>query len=187
MIPRMLRHLLKSQRGFTLIEVLIAVAIGGAIAAAGSMATRQVITETNRNSNHEIAVRQVQIAGRWVTRDTRMAQIVVTEEDADGLPLTLTWQDFDEDEEDGIPPDEYQVVYSLEEVEGVLKLKREHYTNEVLDSTSYVAKYIDSGQTSCEFADPVLTFTVTATVGGWLQGNETRIYEIVHRAVAGGS
>jgi len=180
------RSLLKSQRGFTLIEVLIAVAIGGAIAGAGSMATRQVITETVRNNNHEIAVRQVQNAGHWVTRDTQMAQTVVPDGDADGLPLTLTWEDF-------AGTNEYQVVYSLEEVAGVLKLKREHYTNRTdnpdPDATTYVAKYIDSGQTSCEFVDPptpMLTFTVTATVGGdsLQEGSETRIYEIVHRAMA---
>jgi len=181
----------KNQRGFTLIEVLIAVAIGGAIAGAGSMATRQVITETVRNNNHEIAVRQVQNAGHWVTRDTQMAQSVLVG-DEDGFPLTLTWQDWDEDEEDEIDPDEYQVVYSLEEVAGVLKLKREHYTNRVdestlPDATTYVAKYIDSDQTSCDFEDPpMLAFTVTATVGGGsLQdGSETRLYEIVHRAMA---
>ena len=186
MITRMLRQLLKSQRGFTLIEVLIAVAIGGAIAGAGSMATRQVITQTNRNNNHEIAVRQVQNAGHWVTRDTRMAQTVLTGDESDGI-LTLTWQDYD-------GTNEYQVVYSLEEVEGVLKLKREHYTNRAdnpdPDATTYVAKYIDSGQTSCEFVDPpMLTFTVTATVGGGSQQevSETRIYEIVHRATAASS
>ena len=187
MITRMLRQLLKNQRGFTLIEVLIAVAIGGAIAAVGSMATRQVMTETVRNNNHEIAVRQVQNAGRWVTLDTQMAQTVVPDEDADGLPLTLTWEDF-------AGTNEYQVVYSLEELEGVLKLKREHYTNIVdesttPDATTYVAKYIDSGQTSCEFNDQMLTFTVTAIVGGGSlqEGSETRIYEIVHRATAASS
>ena len=180
--------MLKSQRGFTLIEVLIAVAIGGAIAAAGSMATRQVITGTVRNNNHEIAVRQVQNAGRWVTLDTRMAQTVVPDGDADGLPLTLTWEDYD-------GTNEYQVVYSLEEVEGVLKLKREHYTNRTAnpdpDAITYVAKYIDSdpAKTNCTFSEPVLTFTVTATVGGGSlqEGSETRIYEIVHRATADSS
>ena len=186
MITRMLRQLLKNQRGFTLIEVLIAVAIGGAIAAAGSMATRQVMTETVRNNNHEIAVRQVQNAGRWVTLDTQMAQTVAPDGDLDGLPLTLTWQDWDEVTNE-IDPDEYQeVVYSLEEVEGVLKLKREHYTNTDLDATTYVAKYIDPGWTSCVFVEdgsPMLTFTVTATVGGGSlqEGRETRIYEIVPR------
>ena len=108
-----------------------------------------------------------------------MAQTVLVG-DTDGFPLTLTWQDWDLDPEDD---DEYEVVYSLEEVEGVLKLKREHYKNTDLDATTYVAKYIDSGQTSCEFNDQMLTFTVTAIVGGGSlqEGSETRIYEIVPR------
>ena len=202
MIPRMLRQLLKNQRGFTLIEMLIAIAIGGAIAGAGSMATRQVVTETTRNNNHEIAVRQVQNAGHRVTRDTQMAQTVddtrTTNDDDSITILLLTWEDWDEDVEDEIDADEYQVEYKLVavDVDGVIvtKLQREHYTNRVdesilPDATTYVAKYIDAGQTSCEFAAPMLTFTVTATVGGGSlqEGSETRIYEIVHRAVADSS
>ncbi|MDD5509368.1 MAG: prepilin-type N-terminal cleavage/methylation domain-containing protein [Dehalococcoidales bacterium] len=182
MITRMSGLLLKNQRGFTLIEILIVVAIGSAIAVVGSMATRQVMLETVRNNNHEIAVRQVQNAGFWVTHDTQTSQTVAVEADADGLPLTLTWQDFE-------GTNEYQVVYSLEEVEGVLNLKREHYTNRIdnpdPDATSYVAKYIDDDplKTSCSFANPVLTFTVTATVGGGSlqEQSETRVYEIVRR------
>ncbi len=170
----------KSQLGFTLIELLIAIAIGGAIAGAGSMATRQVMTETIRNNNHEVAVRQVQNAGHWVTRDTQMAQTVVPDGDADGLPLTLTWQNF-------AGTNEYQVVYSI--VNG--ELIREHSTNGTPDATTTVARYIDSdpAKTNCSFSEPVLTFTVTATVGGGSlqEGSETRIYEIVHRAVADGS
>ena len=193
MITRMLRQILKNQRGFTLIEVLIAVAIGSAIAGAGSMATRQVVTETTRNNNHEVAVRQVQNAGHWVTRDTQMAQTVdaTRVDNHPGEPsitiLILTWQDYD-------GTNEYQVVYKVVDVnvDGAIvkKLERKHYTNGALDvdATRYVAKHIESdpAKTACSFTEPVLTFTVTATVGGdSLQvGSETRIYEIVHRAAA---
>jgi prepilin-type N-terminal cleavage/methylation domain-containing protein len=187
-------NIFKNQRGFTLIELLVAVAIGGSIAAAGSMATRQVILETSRNSNHEIAVRQVQYAGHWLTRDAQMAQSVLPTEDADGLPLTLTWEDWDDDPADLIPPDEYQVVYQIayinEDGVTIKKLRRDHYTNGALDSTIYVAKYMDTDplQTSCSFSDPVLTFTITANVGGGLtQMSETRTYEITHRAAADSS
>ena len=183
-----MRSLTKNQLGFTLIEVLVAVAIGGAIAAAGSMATRQVVTETKRNNNHEIAVRQVQNASHWVTRDVRMAQTVTPDGDADGLPLTLTWQDYG-------GTNEYQVEYTLALVDDIIKLKREHYTNRATnpdpDATNYVAKYIDTDplKTNASFSEPVLTFTLTATVGGGSpqEGSETRVYEIVHRAVADGS
>jgi len=198
MIRQILGNILRNQKGFTLIELVVAVAIGGSIAAAGSMATRQVIIETSRNSNHGIAVRQVQYVGHWLTRDVPMAQVVQTTEDADGLPLTLTWESWDDDPSDGIPPDEYQVVYQIAYVneDGVTikKLRRDHYTNRSVDpdpdSTIYVAKYMDSDplKTNCSFSEPVLSFTVTANVGGGLSSmSETRTYEIAHRAIADGS
>jgi prepilin-type N-terminal cleavage/methylation domain-containing protein len=88
-----------------------------------------------------------------------------------GFPLTLTWTGF------GIDGDEYRVVYTLVGDE----LKREYYINSVLEATTFVAQYIDSGQTICEFSDGVLTLTITASIGGYKPATETRTYEITPR------
>jgi len=88
-----------------------------------------------------------------------------------GFPLTLTWMEF------GIGGDEHQVVYTLVGDE----LKREYYINSVLEATTLVAQYIDSGQTICEFSDGVLTLTITASIGGYKPATETRTYEITPR------
>ena len=88
-----------------------------------------------------------------------------------GFPLTLTWTEF------GIDGDEHQVVYTLVGDE----LKREYYINSVLEATTFVAQYIDSGQTICEFSDGVLTLTITASIGGYKPATETRTYEITPR------
>jgi prepilin-type N-terminal cleavage/methylation domain-containing protein len=170
------------QGGFTLLELIIAIAIAGLITAGITMAIMQILTINHRASNHMIAVRQVQQAGKEVSKDTLQAQnIVLTDGTGEyppntNFPLTLNWTDS----EDQVNV----VVYNITE-DG--ELARRHSVNgtDVATALPVVAQYIDfsidpvtsEARTRCEW-DPVrrvLNFTVTAALG---TESETRIYEI---------
>ena len=161
-----------NQRGVTLVELIVAVAITGIITGGITMTIFQVFGGNERTSNHMTAVRQVQNAGYWISHDTQMAQDVDTGASS-GFPLTLTSTDWDSG-------DMHQVIYTLL-VDN--KLQREHYTNLNLDATTIVAEYINPDETSCVWddAEGKLTLTVTATMVGWKSASETRIYEVIPR------
>ncbi len=161
-----MRLIHKDQRGITLIEMLVAVALVGIITGGITMAISQVLTISTRTSNHMVAVRQVQQAGKEVSKDTLEAQNVALGETS-GFPLTLTWTDWD-------GPDNV-VVYSITEDN---KLQRSHSVNDGEPTVTRVAQYIDPDQTSCVWSGGELTFAVTATVGGQ---SETREYEVEPR------
>ena len=165
--PR-LRFTHKQQMGFTLVEMLVAIALVGLISLGIAAAIMQVLTINVDASNHMIAIRQVQQAGKEVSKDTLQAQSV-TCDGSDGFPLTLAWT--------GWEGPENVVVYTITEDN---KLQRSHNIN----GARIIAKYIDPDpeNTYCEFVDGVLTFKVTATVGGGPQGaSETRVYEVEPR------
>ena len=176
---KMLKLVNNNQKGFTMIEVVIAIAITAIITGGIIMTIFQVFDGNTRSSNHMIAVRQVQNAGYWVSHDTLMALSVEPTADPDGLPLTLTWTDWN--------GDEHEVVYTLLADN---ELQREHYinydpvTNPDPDSTIFVAEYInpDPAKTNCQFTSGELIMTVTATVGsGSQESSETRVYRILPR------
>jgi len=163
-----MKKLKKDQRGFTLIELLVAIAVAGLITGGITAAVMQVLTINTRASNHMIAVRQVQQAGKEVSNDAWQAQNVTYSQNPDFL-LTLTWTDWD-----GV---ENAINYTIEDGE----LKRSHN----VDGIRVIAQYIDPDptKTSCEPvgelpAGDVLTFNVTATVG---TQSETRVYQVEPR------
>lgn len=155
----------KKQMGFTLLELLIVLAISGLVTGATTMTFFQVFDGNARTSNHMEAVRQVQNAGYWVSRDAQMAQIVDTGNDP-GTPelelVTLTWTEWDNTA--------HQVVYTLQGAE----LWRDD------GQPMRVAEYIDSdpNNTNCGIAagsafnlpDSNDAFTIT---GGAVADNGT--------------
>ncbi|MCD6391456.1 MAG: prepilin-type N-terminal cleavage/methylation domain-containing protein [Dehalococcoidia bacterium] len=192
-----MKKLKKDQRGITLIELVIAIALTGVITAAITMSIFQVFNMNTRTSNHMAAVSHVQQAGKLVREDIMKAQNVDTGDDP-GTPelelLTLTWKEGGTE----IP---HEVIYTLEDMSsGEFKiLWRYYYINPDINpdpvSTTKVAEYIDPDQTSCccdcdgdgdgdcdgdcNCDDAVVIFRVTANVGGQ---SETRVYEVMPRA-----
>lgn len=175
MIMKM-KRLHKDQRGFSLIELVIVIALTGLITAAITMTIFQVFNMNTRTANRMAAVSQVQHAGKLVSEDIQEAQPdKIYDNPAGGEFLILGWTAQDDTE--------YEVKYTLVDMSGGLKiLWREHYINSTPDSTTKVAEYInpDQTKTKCDWDDvnKILTFTVTATVGGQ---SETRVYEVKPR------
>jgi len=154
----------RNQKGFTLIELLITVAILAVIGVVIQAVIVEVI-QSNRTSNHMVAVRQVQQAGYYVSKDGLQAQ------DIDGnltisSPLHLNWTDWD--------GQSYDITYTLEPMQPMGTLYRLHRND-----ASLPIEYLTE-DTECIWnnATRVLTFNVTAMVG--LQ-TESRIYEIKPR------
>jgi prepilin-type N-terminal cleavage/methylation domain-containing protein len=182
-IFKILRSINRRQLGFTLIELMVAMAISGVITGAVTMTIFQIFDSSGRTSTHMTAVRQVRSAGYWVSHDVLMAQDVViadeSSDDPDGsrFPVTLTWSDWTDNTT-------HTVVYSIVGDE----LQRAHSINSGAPSTGVMAEFIDSTldgdgkrKTRCDYdyTDGKFTLTVTATVGaGSAAQTEARTYEV---------
>ncbi len=85
------------ESGFTLIELLMVTAVTGIIMVAVGYSILQLFNTNTRNTNQMTAVREVQSAGYWVTRDASMAPYDRNHSplwiDPNGTSLTLRWRD----------------------------------------------------------------------------------------------
>ena len=165
----------KSQKGMTMLELLMAFAVTGIITGGITATLYQMVIGSARTNNHMMAVKQVQNAGYWVSRDSQAAQSVVVAEGEDtGFPFTLTWTAWDDTVN--------TVTYTLDGTE----LWRDDGVQQ-----SAVAQFVDVDptKTSCAFADTngdtlkdTVIFRVTVSIGSSLQQEtETREYRIVPR------
>ncbi len=167
----------REQRGYTLIELIVAVAITGLIISGIAVAIYQLFSVNASASNRMTAVRQVQSAGYYISRDAEMAQIINTVDDLETTDIielvSLRWTDWN-----GV---NYRSDYTITIADG--ELKRSYYVGDVPTSENIIARYIvpGLGVTNLELDGNKLILTVTASVEGFRSASETRVYEITPR------
>ncbi len=168
------------EKGYTLVELLIAITIMAAATGAAGAAIFQIMRNTQRNSDHMTAVRQVQNAGYWISRDAQMARVVTTTDNltpTDNLTLpflSLSWSGWDET--DTIIY--YSANYTFADLtNGIGKLMRT-YTSGGTSKQMLIAQYIATNTSNTSFESQVLTVNLTAVFEGI---QETREYKVKRR------
>jgi len=156
-----------NQKGLTLLELVIAMAIATLVVGAASAVWFQMSTGSDRDTKYMAAFTQVQNAGSWITRDAVQAQQVY---DTSGL-VTLAWVDWE--------GNSHQVMYTLE---GSGELRRSYSINSGAPETTLVAVYIDSS-TTCDWDEDerMLTLVIMAQVG---ERSASRTYKVEPRPLS---
>jgi len=83
-----------NQKGFTLIEILVAMAVGGMVMAGIVTAVFQIVHGAGQIKEESVALSDIDNAAHWLTRDVVLGQ---TTDLVNGAPqvsqMTLTWND----------------------------------------------------------------------------------------------
>lgn len=156
-----------------MIEMVVALAITGAIAGVITMGIFQTMDYSARDSARMTAVKQVENAVHYMSRDVQQARIITptAAPDPDGFPLTLSWVDWS--------GTQYQAIYTITGNELIRS-----YSVDGVVTTHTVARYINnsSSSTNCSY-DGVFNLKITSTVTGYpAQISETRQVQITPRS-----
>jgi len=160
-----------TEKGFTLIELVVALSIAAFVTAAASMTIITMMRLSPQTNNWAIALRQVQDAGYWISRDVLMADNITVGGTGNPMFLTLIQPQTQ------LP--KKTIVYQFEDMSGGLKrLMRTDNTTAIM-----VAEYISLPDTSANYNSDncTLTFTIKATSGNVLV---IRQYEATQRVPA---
>lgn len=166
-----LRFIRRAQGGFTLIEMLVSLAIIVLIGFGAAGATSQVITQVPRNDDYTTASTAIANAISWISRDAQMAQNVVAPPPS-GFPLSLSWTEWDNSD--------HAVTYTLASGE----LRRSYSIDGDGPTETVVAQHIsqDDALTNCTIVGGILKLEITAVVGnGELAVTLTRLRDIIPR------
>jgi prepilin-type N-terminal cleavage/methylation domain-containing protein len=145
----------KEQAGFTLIELIAAMAITGLISLGATISSFQVLTQTTKNSDYTTANRNAMNAIHWISRDAMMAQTMAGVDDfPQNGNLTLSWIEWNSTS--------HTANYSLENG-NLFRI----YSDGGQATRTLVAEDInsDANSTFCSSDNGVLTVTITSSVG----------------------
>jgi len=162
----------RGEKGFTLLEVLIGVAIMAIVVVAVAMTTTTLLLNEGQAAGQNTALPQVQNAGYWISRDVQMAGTVDFDELEPDVFLSL---DIPRDDK---PDNDYTIDYVFDGD----KLKRQVYDSlGTLTSETFIAEYIDTSNTTFSALDAdagLYKLTVRASRD---ETGATRSYEISQR------
>jgi len=166
---RKLRRI-NNQNGFILIEMIAVIAITGLITAVIAGTVSQVFISSAQSTARMIAVKQVESAVHWISRDARMSQMVLPG-GGSGFPLKLFWKEWNNTTNN--------VSYTLQNGE----LFRNHSVNSSTPRQTVIARNIntDIGMTDCYSDNGMVVLKLTASVSGFRPTSETRVVKIIPR------
>lgn len=172
MIFRKIKLFSKNEAGFTLIEVIVSLAITGFIGVGITMSIFQLLNQTTRNSDYTTASRNAMNAIYWIGRDAQMAQVITG---VAGFPgtnsLSLSWEDWNNVS--------HNATYSLSNGALIRTYEVDNQSTE-----TRIAEYIsgNSTKTYCTSDNGTLILTITSSVG---EGSKiidvTRVREMTAR------
>ena len=162
------------EKGFSLLEVLIGLAIMAIIVVPITMTTTMIVRSSRQAAAQNAVLPQVQNAGYWISRDVQIASGITLDDDpnGNGFPLAL---DIPTDDD---PNHDYGIEYLFDGN----KLKREVYdSSQILVSETFIADRIDTDNTIFSLVDiDAGHYSLTVTAAGDVAG-ATRSYEIKQR------
>ena len=163
------------EKGFSLLEVLIGLAIVAIIVVPITMTTTMIVRGSRQAAVQNAVLPQVQNVGYWISRDVQIASGITLDDDpnGNGFPLFL---DIPTDDD---PNHDYGIKYLFDGD----KLKREVYdsSGETLVSETFIADCIDTDNTIFSLVDATdghYSLRVRAAKG---EAAVTRSYEIKQR------
>lgn len=159
------------EKGFTLLEVLVGLAIAACIAVPCIMTTMTIVKNSRQAAAQNAVLPQVQNAGYWISRDVQIAS-AITLDGTNGFPLSL---DIPTDDD---PAHDYGIEYSFE---GNKLMRKVYDSSQTLVSETFIADCIDTDNTTFSAVDISaghyrLKVTALVDVAG-----ATKIYEIKQR------
>ena len=157
------------QSGFTLIEVVVVVAISGVILMGAFAALQQTMQGTFSNNNKTVVLADINNAAAYIRRDIQMAQ--ETNLPVDGTPqnsVTFDWYDFTLFITDNIS---HSVAYTLTDT----NLLRNYD-----DTPSIIGRHITNISFSQD--ERFINVSITANVSGWQEKSKTISFSIYMRS-----
>jgi len=159
------------QKGFTLIEILVTLAVGGVLLIGAVTSIFQIATFTSRSNDHIVALTDVDHAALWLRQDLQMAQSTSL---TDGVPVSLTDENTAE-----LNWTDYTSFVTEEET-------RNHTSAYALSGTELVRTYDNTPRivgrhiTSIEFTQSgsIISVVITATGPGAQQRSETLKFSV---------